>query len=264
MGAVGLILSLAFAAGPAAARNETRPLTLRRAERAIDRAFVAELAGDFAGGRRALSALLHAASRSEEAPGRARLTAWMVSMRARQEAWALSGPSVAGYARAFSTLREFGPERAQLFWDRAVRDLPRVRSVMRIPPAVHVLFERSRGVEPGPALEGIRRRLTGAGFAVADEERRPVHYALRVNVDARQVERRPARVRVTVEGSFLLHRHDGHDGVVASYAHQRSVTRRTEEAARVFAMRRTADDLAWAAIYRLRADLLMSLARRVH
>ena len=255
-------MSLTLAAGQAATQSETRPLTLRRAERAIDRAFVAELAGDFDGGRRALSALLAADGRPEESAARARLTAWLGSMRAREVAFARSGPTVRGYVQAFSTLREFGPERAQLFWTRAVRDLPEVRAAMRRPRRVHVRFERLRSVAAGPVLAGIRRRLTPAGFVGVVEGAESAEYELRVNLDAHRVERRRGRTRVTAEGSFLLRRRDTSQEFVASYARRRSATRVTEDAARAFAMRRTVDDLAWAAVYRLRANVLAELAAR--
>ena len=253
VGALILAFGVALVSGQIGLEVETHPLTLRGVERAIDRAFVAELAGDFKGGRQALTRLLESKPRPEEAAARARLTAWLVSMRAREEAFALSGRTARGYAQAFSTLREFGPERGQLLWQRALRDLPQVRHRT---PRVRVRFERLLSVKRDEVSVWLSPRLVAAGFALAEETDRNAHYELRMNLDARQAETRMARTRVTVEGSFLLRRCDEEEQVVASYAKRRAVVRRTEEAARAFAVRRAVDDLAWAAIFRLRAASL--------
>ena len=260
MAAVYLILASTLAVGQTADPAQVSPrLTLRQAERAIDRALVTELAGDYQGGRRALRALLAADAQPEEVSARARLTAWLVSMRVRQEAFARLGRTARGYAQAFSTLKDFGSKRAQLFWDRSVRDLPEIRFRVTQSPAVHVRFERLRKVDAESVLEGLRHRLTEAGFGVVVGEGGRAPYELRVNLDAGQVEKRLARVRVTAEGSFLLRQRMKDKDLVASYARRRTVTRRREDAARAFAVRRAVDDLAWAAIFRLRASIISSL-----
>lgn len=251
------LLGSVLVLGQTASPTHGPPLTLRQVERAIDRAFVAELAGDFEGGRNALSALLEAPPLPEEASARARANAWMASARAREEAFGRLGRTIRAYAQAYPTLRDFGPRRAELFWGRAVRDLPALKGRSEEAPSVYVRFERLRRVEAAPVLDRLRRRFSAAGLDVVVQDDATGAYELRVNLDATETVAREARVRVTAEGSFLL-RARGAPEPLASYARRRSVVRRKEAAARAFALRRLVDDLSWAAIFRLRAALLGS------
>lgn len=256
VGVLGAVLPAASAQAEA-----VRPLTLRGADRVIDRAFMTELAGDYAGARTALKARLSKATRPEEEPACARLRAWLRGMDKRQRAFSREGRTATGYWRAFQTLRDFGPARSGLFWQRAGRDLPKLEGNFESLAKIDLRFERVVGLDKDRAawtrhLAG----LLGKHGVEAFEGKPDARYEARIYLDAAEASAMMGRSRVTVEASDLLRNRDEEDRLVGSFSKRRSVTRPDEEAARRFAVRRVLDDLGWTLVYRIREDVLRDLA----
>ena len=241
-------------------------LTLRGAERVIDRAFAAELAGDPAGARAELRARIEQATLPEEEPGRVRLTAWLRDLDARGAAYQRLGRTPQGYWRAFRTLRGHGPDRAELMWRRALRDLPELEGEYEKLARVHLRIERVAGLDGGlaPWSQHLAGRLGRSGVR-AEADDAPSRYEVRVFLDAADAAELMGRSRVTVESSYVLRTVqrgalEQDERVVGTFTKRRAVTRPTEQAARRFGVRRVMDDLGWALVYQIREDVLRDLA----
>jgi hypothetical protein len=241
-------------------------LTLRAADRVIDRAFATELAGDFEGARDAVRARLQQAKLPEEEPGRQRLIGWLRGLDDRAAAYKRFGRTAQGYWRAFQTLRPHGPSRSDLLWGRALRDVPELQEEFDKLARVHVRIERVVGVAERD-LAAWAQHLTGrlGGYGVRAKEAEPARYEVRVYLDAADAAELMGRSRVTVESSYVLRtvqagELEQDERVVGTFNKRRSVTRPTEDGARRFGVRRVMDDLGWSLVYQLREDVLRDLA----
>src|SRR5262245_15089555 len=90
-------LSCAAIAVHAEAAEPRRTLSLKNAERAIDLAWQAELAGDYPGARAALEDLVKTSTMSMEAPARALIDQWLAGLTKRKAAFDKSGRTARGY-----------------------------------------------------------------------------------------------------------------------------------------------------------------------
>lgn len=250
-----------IAAPPAADAGST--LTLRRAGRAIDLAFAAELAGDYEGARRALEAQLEAARRPEEAAGRARLQSWLDAMAVRKAAFERAGKTPEAYLEALDSMEGFGASRADLLWHEAQRDIAALDREYRAQGRVRLRLERVVGLarEAPEARAHLEERLAGGGLTVTDEpEAAP--YEVRLNVDARRTEDLQHRKQVTAEGSYVMRdRRPEPPRLVGTFMKRRTVVRGEEVAARAFAVRRLLDDAARSVVFQVRRDVLRRLAQ---
>jgi hypothetical protein len=252
-------LAFAFAWGGQASAAP-RKLTLREADRAIELAIQAEIAGDFAGPRQELEARVRGATRPEELAGRARLEAWLAGMATREAALASHGKSARGYLEALSSLEGFGLDRTDLWWMRAQRDVPglaaryaetaRVR--LQLDDVTPAALEGSIAQHFVPALARHEvRRLTDEAGA----------FTVRLVLDAGEATEVVGGVRVRAEASLIVLRPGASEPeVVATITKRRSETRRAEAQARAFAARRALDEAAWSLVYLLRVETLRSLA----
>lgn len=252
--------------GAAQGGGDVPVLTLRSADRIIDRAFMTELAGDFEGARAALRERIKQASLPEEEPGRLKLVGWMRGLNARAEAYARLGRTVQGYAQAFETLRGQGSERSELLWQRAVRDVPELQGEFEKLARVHLRMERVVGLARSDSgwSAHLAQRLHQYGVEAAPSDA-PSRYEVRVYLDAADAAELMGRTRVTVESSYVLRTVQAHaleqdERVVGTFSKRRAVTRPTEDAARRFGVRRVMDDLGWALVHQIREDVLRDLA----
>lgn len=250
--AVGVTVLALVGARPA----EARPLTLRMAERAIDRGFYAELAGDYAGARAALVDLSSTSTLAEDAPGRARIATWLRGLDEREAAFTELGKTARGYARAYATLREFGPSREDLLWSRALRDVAGLEAA-QIHDGLALRPDLLKGVAPGDlGIERLRQYLTQRGVKVAEDAR----FEVRINLDASQSGEVSGGQRVIGETSFVLRDSRRKNEVVGSLSKSRAEVRRQADAARRFAIRRVMDDAGHALVFCFRAQLLEDAA----
>ena len=272
------VITLALASSALAA---PRTLTLRGAERAIDRAFHAELAGDFEGAHAALIALMEAAERPEEAAPRARLEDWLKGLELRKAAFARHGRAVRAYAEAFDTLRPFGLERADLLWAQAQRDVAALSGIVARDFVVDLRTEELKGAGSKALIEArLADSLTRRGIRLGGDPATPARFEARISVDASEAVEVTGGARVTAEASLILRaaggdprkleaqREESRVGpaspgpgpadrqVVGAVAKRRSEVRRDEAAARAAAVRRVLDDTARALVFRLRAEAL--------
>ncbi len=232
---------------------EARPLTMRAAERAIDLAFHAEIAGDLAGGRAALERILAEANEPEDIAARQRITQWLQRSDVRKAAFAKHGKTAEGYAAAFRTLDGFGAERAELLWSRAVRDVPGLSDEQL---AVTVVTDRLAGLEKESGVaERLAKRIEAHGVRVRADE--PV--VARLDFDATEKKKVGRRMRVVCKSSFVLRDKRKEASLVGSSSKRRTETRRKVEDARAFAVRRALDDAAEGLVFYVR---LAALERR--
>ncbi len=244
-----LICALWTAPAPA------RPLTLKSANRAIDLALQAELAGDYAGAANALEGLISRANTSREISAKARLEAWMRGMKLRKAAFDKHGRSARGYSEAFSTLRGFGLPRSEQLWRRALKDISMLDARFGSVAQISVHPDLIVGIKDArPMVVTLQQRLVERGAKVVP--RAPLK--VRLNVDAHKVEASPTGQKVTAEASVSLRTAQGE--TLRSIGRKRSETRRTEAAARRFAARMVVDELARALVFQLRALTLQRVA----
>lgn len=237
---------------------QARPLSMRRAERAIDLGFQAELAGDGRGARAALEKLVATSTLAEDEAGRQRVRAWLAGLSIRQAAFSKHGRSARAYSDAYETLRGFGITRADTMWKKALVDVPGLAE-RDAQAAVEVRVDLARGVkDPAIVAKHLEARLVRLGVKVAPEK--SAQYHLRVNVDASDVKQGKRRAQVTAEGSFVLRDPDAKQGAAGAMARTRREERRRVEVARNVAVRRLVDDLGEGAAFQVRAHLLRASA----
>lgn len=229
---------------------DARPLTMRAAERAIDLAFFAELAGDADGGRQALVERLRDANDPEDLAARQRIESWLGTIETRQSAYAEHGKTALGYARAFATLEGFGLARADLLWSRAVRDVPGLKA-KRLSLSLEI--DRLAGLKTEKNLE---ERLTALiqrhdVFVKAGE---PVR--ARLDFDATETKKVGRRTRVVCKSSFVIRDKRRVRPMIGAYSKRRTETRRKVPDARRMAVRRSLDDTAHGLVFFVRLAAL--------
>lgn len=225
------------------------PLTIRAAERAVDLALQAELAGDYDGAEKALLSLVETATRSEETAGRERLEEFLRSMQARKAAFERHGKTARGYEEAFETLLPFGLARAERLWRKALADLPSLRGQSSV---VELRLERVKGVDRKAAEQQLREVVTRHGLDVAGAGQE-ARFVVRVNVDATDISRSARGVRVTAEASAVLKDRTVDQDASGSIAKRRTERRRREADARRFAVYRVLDDVGRRVVFAVRA-----------
>lgn len=238
-----------------------KPLTLRSADRIIDRAFAAELAGDYAGARAAVRERMQAAELGEEEPARARLKRWLIGQAERKQAFARYGKTAQGYAVAFSTLHHGPAGRADILWQRALRDIPVLEREFAALAQVDLRFERVVGLPRQSDMQQRLRASLGQRGIKCLTSAPKARYGVRINVDATDGVELMYRWKVTTEVSYLLRDRHAEQRVVGSFSRRRSVTRETQAAARGFSIRRAVDDLGRQLVFQIRQDVLRDLAQ---
>lgn len=255
---VALLVALGLGAGVDA--HAERVLTLRGADRIIDRAFLAELAGDFAGSRDAVRGRLEAATRPEEEPGKARLRRWLVGQQRRKEAFAEYGRTAEGYWQAFRTLRDSGHGRADLLWRHATRDIPNLEREFERIARVDLRFERVVGLDDTAAWARHLSGVVAKHHLAIEGKDDKARYEVRIYLDAKESAELMNRWRVTAEGDYLLRDRHDEGRLVGSFTKRRTVVRLQEDHARRFAVRRVLDDLGRTLVHQIREDVLRDLA----
>lgn len=254
------VVTLAVGVFGGAQAQAARPLTLRAADRVIDRAYVTELAGDYRGAREAVKDRLQAATLPEEEPGRARLRAWLEGQRKRKAAFDEYGRTAAGYWQAYRTLAQTGFSRSELLWRAALRDIPSLEGEYASLAQIDLRLERVVGLnQAAPEWERhLQAALRKHGLAVRPG--REARYEVRINLDAKQASELMNRWRVTVESDYLLRNRHEERRLIGSFTKRRAVIRRQEGHARQFAVRRVLDDLGRSLVFQVREDVLRDLA----
>lgn len=239
---------------------EAKPLTLRTADRIIDRAYVTELAGDYAGARAAVRDSMETAVLGEEAPARARLRHWLVGQAEREQAFRRHGKTPQGYWRAFATLSDAGFGRADLMWARALRDLPELQRDFEELARVDLRFERVVGTgELDPWEKHLEAKLRAYGVKAAPRVD-STRYEARINLDATDAKELMYRWQVTTEGSYLMRDLHDESRLIGRFSRRRREVRPTESQARAFAMRRVVDDLSRTLVFQVREAVLRDAA----
>jgi hypothetical protein len=162
-----LFVTLLFISAEPAFAVGKRILTLRAAERAIDLAWQAELAEDYAGARSALQALVRSSTTAEETAARERIEEWLSTIDERESAKRAHGESARFYAESFSTLKAFGQKRSEELFRRAKKAFPQLSTTT----SVMLRPERLLDVADKTAPERlVRRTLEKHGFTVSTEQ----------------------------------------------------------------------------------------------
>lgn len=233
---------------------EARPLTMRAADRAIDLAFHAEIAGDVAGGRAELERLVASATEPEDTAARQRITSWIERSKLRQAAFAEHGKTAPGYAAAFETLDGFGAERAELLWSRAVRDVAGLKGARL---ALTLVTDRLAGLKTEKDLAARLAKLVER-HGVHVEEDQPI--VARLDFDATETKKVGRRTRVVCKSSFVIRDKRLGTSLVGSSSQRRTETRRKVADARRFAVRRALDDAAEDLVFYVRLAALQRKA----
>lgn len=236
-----------------------RTLTLRSAERAIDLAFQAELAGDYKGAREALVALVKTSSAADDTAGRERLDEWLTSVDERESAARVHGASARYYAAAYASLKTFGPKRADELFRRAKLAFPELKTTA----SVSLRVERLQAVTDKKAPERLlRQALEKQGFTVVEDKAR---FESRIDVDASQSEALERGARATVHASLIIReiQQDGKYKASGNVQKRRVEIRNTAAEAKSFAMRRALDDAAFGLIFHMRERMLQDVAGSV-
>lgn len=260
-----LELANAVCATAAAQPGSRRVLTMHAAERAIDLAFEAELAGDFKGGREALEQLIATSTQSVETAGRERLKSWLGTMKTRESAQN-AGPPGRAHAVAHETLREYGLRRSSRLWARALEKVPGLRAAATASTTVRLRFDRiDEDLDRGTLLRELADLLTRNGLHPVVGERAPASYEARLDAQsAASGDGQHGGARVTADVSVLLREvHEvGGGRSIASTQKHRTEARRTGAEARKIATRRALEDAGEMLVFLLRQHQLENAAAR--
>ncbi len=280
------LLMLAATLAPQVA--EARPLTLRRADRAIDLALQAELAGDIPGARRALTALVRSSTTPISTAGRARVRRWLHGLDRRESVWKGETDKARLYSAVMESLAPFGLARVEMVWDAALVEVPRLKAIRERQARVAVLPDRIVGLDHEMS-EALRKQLTRTlgrnGLRVEWPDVMPVlprrhqksrtpqpigtywfkegetaPFEVRLEVDATGRRVSGPRVEVEARATYIL-KAPGPDGIqLGRFARRRRETRRSELAARRFAVRQMGTELAEAVVVQIWLQCLRQAA----
>lgn len=244
----------------ASAAPARRVLSLRAAERAIDLAWQAELAGDYGGGRDALELLSRTATSSMETPARARLEEWLAGANTREVAFREHGRTPRGFLAALSTLERFGAAREDALWSRAINELPELAALAASACTIAPAVEELRGkVERSAVERTFAAAIERGGCRVARDAR----FLARIDVDATEAELSSRSAKVTAVVSIVLESGEAAEkSKTGTSSKRRTERRRGESEARAFAVRRALDDAGESVIHLCRRALLGTLASR--
>jgi hypothetical protein len=238
------------------AQPTRRTLTMRAADRAIDLAWQAELAADYTGARSALVELVKTSTTVEEIAAKERVEEWLRTLDEREKLYREHGKTARYYSPAFSSLKNFGPKRADDLWRAAVKQLPPLQRVVTETKAVALRPERLIGaVDRATTEKLVSQALSKYGLAVSGNSAR---FEVRIDVDASQSEPLERGARATAQASLVI-RERGADGkyrVSGNVQKHKVEVRRTADEAKSFAMRRALDEASAALVFHLRSRML--------
>lgn len=241
------------------AQDIRRTLTMRGAERAIDLAWQAELVADYKGARSALVALVKSSTTTDEIAAKERVEEWLRTLDEREQAFQAHGQSAKFFAIAFSSLKNFGPKRADDLWQRALKQLPALHTTATATRAVSLRPERLIGaVNRETAERLVAQALSKNGLSVTREGGR---FEVRIDVDASQFEPLERGARATAQASLII-RERGQDGkyrLSGNVQKRRVEVRHTADEAKSFAMRRALDEASAALVFHLRSRMIETL-----
>lgn len=233
---------------------------MRNADRAIDLAWQAELAADFTGARSALVELVSTSTTVEEIAAKERIEEWLRTLDEREKLYREHGKTARFYAAAFTSLRNFGPRRADELWRAALKELAPLQRVAGESTAVALRPERMIGAADRATAERlVAQALNKYGLAVAGQGAR---FEVRIDVDASQSEALERGARATAQASLII-RERGQDGkyrVSGNVQKHKVEVRRTAGEAKSFAMRRALDEASAALVFHLRSRMLEDAA----
>ena len=266
-----------------------RPLTLRRADRAIDLALQAELAGDLRGARVALVDLITTSTTPASTAGRARVRRWLRGLDARADAWAQPHDKAQLYSTLIESLAPFGLSRVEMVWDAALAEVPDLKTIRNRQAKVAVLPDRVIGLdsEMNDELRRLLARTFGRhGLRIEFPDVAPVFpprhkkrakppslgtywfrqteaeapFELRLEVDATGRRVTGPRVEVEARASYIL-KAPGPSGLqIGRFSRRRRETRRSEVDARRFALHQVAVELANAVVVQMWVECLRQAA----
>ena len=281
-------LVLALVTTALSVEAHARPLTLRRAERAIDLALQAELAGDLLGARHALVELVKSSTTVASTAGRARVNAWLSGLDARAAIWNSQNDKAQLYAQVIKSLAPFGLARVEKVWAAALLEVPALRDIRDREARVAVHPDRLIGLDRtmNTALKKQLAKTFGRhGLKIAFPDVEPVlprpqqklkgqppagtywfkgiaqaPYELRLEVDATGRRASGPRVEVEARASYIL-KAPGPEGVsIGRFARRRRETRRTEDAARRFALHQVGVEIAESVVVQVWVECLRQAA----
>ena len=222
--------------------------------RAVDRAYTAELAGDFDGATAGIRRLV--ATSTPTSSARIRAQTYLEGLQTRREAFTRYGRTSAGFAAAFATLRAAPGRWSELMWRRAHDEIPAVaaraeRSRVRV---------RARRVEGRDALD-VRRfvaqRLERRGLNVtADDRGGRATIDLRFDVDATDVREDRTRHLARSETSYILRAAAPPRTVLGVGAQVHEARRKDPDAAKRWASRKALEELVDEVTFDVRRALL--------
>lgn len=283
------VLVLMFSMTGLPVEADGRPLTLRRADRAIDLALQAELAGDSPGARRALLDLVATSTTPASTAGRARVRRWLDGLEARAQAWARPADKARLYSTLIASLAPFGLSRVALVWDAALVEVPGLRTIRDRQARVAVLPDRVIGLdrEMDEALRKLLARTFGRhGLRITFPDVAPVlprrhkkrkeptplgtywfkdgdveaPFELRLEIDATGRRVNGPRVEVEARASYILKGPGPSGPQIGRFARRRRETRRSEVDARRFAIHQVGIELARAAVVQMWVECIRQAA----
>ena len=267
---------------------QARPLTLRRAERAIDLALQAELAGDLRGARKALLDLVKSSTTAESTAGRARVRRWLRGLDHRVRVWTGQSDKARMYSALIESLAPFGLSRVELVWDAALNEVPQLRTIRDQQARIAVHPDRIVGLdeEMNKALQkqlaatfgrhGLRIEFPDVEPRLPRPRRKQEQvpsigtywyrggpeapFELRLEVDATGRRASGPRVEVEARASYILKGVGPEGSQIGRFARRRRETRRTEEAARRFALHQVSIEIAESVVVHMWVECLRQAA----
>lgn len=228
------------------------------ARRATELAFRAELAGDYAGARRALEGQVAQARGAESEAARAWLTRHLAGLDRRATLQREYGDSAEGYLKRLRTLRNRPARWRSLLWSEARKDLPELDDAVASVP-VRFVWDRLEGLSRPPLNEMLSARLERAGIPVAVGPGPAVLQAhLQASTDGPKPDRH--RFRVEVEASYVLRETKPRPASIGARQVRHEEVRRDADRAMQWTTRRAMDELSKALVHDLRVRALEDLA----
>lgn len=228
------------------------------ARRATELAFRAELAGDYAGARRALEGQVAQARGADSEAARAWLTRHLAELDRRATLQREYGDSAEGYLKRLRTLRNRPARWRSLLWSEARKDLPELDDAVDSAP-VRFVWDRLEGLSRPPLNEMLSARLERAGIPVAAGPGPAVLQAhLHASTDGPKPDRH--RFRVEVEASYVLRETKPRPASIGARQVRHEEVRRDADRAVQWTARRAMDELSKKLVHDLRVRALEELA----
>ena len=283
------MVGIALAVAGLSVEVHARPLTLRRADRAIDLALQAELAGDVPGARRALLRLVQTSTSPSSTAGRARIARWLRGLDERATMWSSANNKAQLYRGLIESLAPFGLSRVELVWDAALSEVPQLRAIRdrRARVAIHpdrvIGLDREMNEELHRQLaqmfgrHGLRIEFPDVAPDLPARKSKPKMppsvgtywfreptgdaFELRLEVDATGRRVSGPRVEVEARASYILKAPGPGGASIGRFSRRRRETRRDEVAARRFALHQVGYELAQTVVVQMWVECLREAAR---